>query len=241
LSSLHTIKLPLYSSQSLKEKDFQAVPPTTLMVIKRESPSDIASEESSKSSKVPMQPTPTEDYCSKYGEEVEVVLRREKEEARRGTFLSKHKIDGMLRARMLDWMVEVMSSYNFQNKTYFAGIEIMDAFFANCSEVLVPSQLHIVGVAAMFIATKMEEVYPLKMSTVYDKITHKKISIKELISMEHKLAETLNFEFVTSSFYELAVAKIANYLTLNNSYCQTVLKEMEEVSCCLAKFMAYNY
>ena len=33
-----------------------------------------------------------------------------------------HKIDGTLRARMLDWMVEVMGSYNFTHKTYFAGI-----------------------------------------------------------------------------------------------------------------------
>ena len=48
-------------------------------------------------------------------------------------FLSNHKIDGVLRARMLDWMVEVMSSYHFQNKTYFAGIEIMDRYFANSS------------------------------------------------------------------------------------------------------------
>lgn len=57
---------------------------------------------------------------------------------------------------MLDWMVEVMGSYNFQNKTYFAGVEIMDRYFANTTEQLVPSQLHIIGVQSMFIATKME-------------------------------------------------------------------------------------
>jgi hypothetical protein len=32
----------------------------------------------------------------------------------------------------------------------------------------------------MFIASKMEEVYPLKMKTVFEKIAHKKISIAEL-------------------------------------------------------------
>lgn len=35
----------------------------------------------------------------------------------------------------------------------------------------------------MFVATKMEEVYPLKMKTIYDKIAHKKIPISELVSM----------------------------------------------------------
>jgi hypothetical protein len=56
---------------------------------------------------------------------------------------------------MLDWMVEVMCSYNSQHKTYFAGVEIMDRFFASCTDVLVPSQLHIIGVQSMYIATKM--------------------------------------------------------------------------------------
>lgn len=73
----------------------------------------------------------------------------------KGKFLSNHKIDGVLRARMLDWMVEVMGSYHFQNKTYFSGIEIMDRFFGACADVLVPTQLHIIGVQSMFIATKM--------------------------------------------------------------------------------------
>lgn len=76
-----------------------------------------------------------------------------------------------------------MSSYNFQNKTYFAGADIMDRYFASCLEPVVPAQLHIIGVQSMFIATKMEEVYPLKMKTVYDKIAHKKISIIELVEM----------------------------------------------------------
>ena len=52
------------------------------------------------------------------------------QEEAKGRFLSKHKIDGTLRARMLDWMVEVMCSYSFQHKTYFAGVEIMDRYFA---------------------------------------------------------------------------------------------------------------
>lgn len=56
---------------------------------------------------------------------------------------------------MLDWMVEVMSSYHFQSKTYFAGVEIMDRYCAACPDTLVPTQLHILGVQSMFIATKM--------------------------------------------------------------------------------------
>jgi len=44
-------------------------------------------------------------------------------------FLENHKIDSGLRARMLDWMVEVMTSYKFSHKSYFAGVQIMDRYF----------------------------------------------------------------------------------------------------------------
>jgi len=36
----------------------------------------------------------------------------------------------------------------------------------------------------MLIASKMEEVYPLKMKTVYEKIGHKKLPMKDLVETE---------------------------------------------------------
>ncbi len=37
-------------------------------------------------------------------------------------FLKNHEIDSQLRARMLDWMVEVTKSYKFINKSYFSSV-----------------------------------------------------------------------------------------------------------------------
>jgi hypothetical protein len=76
-------------------------------------------------------------------------------------------VDNILRARMLDWMVEVTSSYKFTNKTYFDGISIMDRFFEAEREAIVPTKLHVIGVQCMLIASKMNEVYPLKIKTVF--------------------------------------------------------------------------
>jgi len=39
-------------------------------------------------------------------------------------------------------------------------------------------ELHEVGVTAMWIATKYEEIYPIRLKVMYDKIGHQKISIK---------------------------------------------------------------
>ena len=69
----------------------------------------------------------------------------------------------------------------------------MDRFFSQVKETLLPTQLHIIGVQSMLLATKMEEVYPLKIKTVFEKIAHKKIPMAELVEMERKIVETLNF------------------------------------------------
>ena len=69
----------------------------------------------------------------------------------------------------------------------------MDRFFSQVKETLLPTQLHIIGVQSMLLATKMEEVYPLKIKTVFEKIAHKKIPMAELVEMERKIVEALNF------------------------------------------------
>ena len=78
----------------------------------------------------------------------------------------------------------------------------------------------------MFIATKMEEVYPLKTKTVYQKIAHKKITIPELVAMEQKISETLNFNLVTSTFFDSACAKIVMALTSSKCYSSLKMKEI---------------
>jgi len=84
-----------------------------------------------------------------------------------GSFLISHDIDKGLRARMLDWMIEVTSSYKFQPKTYFASVQLMDRYFKAEEHRLPITRLHIIGAVAMLMATKMDEVYPLKIKTVY--------------------------------------------------------------------------
>lgn len=152
LASLHNIKLPLQHSQSYKENQFQSVPIINSFAVDTESLPDLCSEREYKFTKQPKQLTLTEEFCKVYGSQVEYALSRS---SYKGKFLASHKIDATLRARMLDWMVEVMGSYNFQNKTYFAGVDIMDRYFTACIEPIVPAQLHILGVQSMFIATKM--------------------------------------------------------------------------------------
>lgn len=55
----------------------------------------------------------------------------------------------------------------------------MDRYFSEAGinkRCLELSELHTSGVVCMFVASKFEDIYPLLMKTVYNKIGHQKIS-----------------------------------------------------------------
>jgi hypothetical protein len=43
--------------------------------------------------------------------------------------LIKHNIPVNLRAKMVDWMIEVLSSYKCTEQTFFMSVRVMDLFF----------------------------------------------------------------------------------------------------------------
>jgi hypothetical protein len=45
-------------------------------------------------------------------------------------FLMRHDINPQLRAKMVDWMIEVFSSYKCLDSTFFKGVELMDRYFS---------------------------------------------------------------------------------------------------------------
>ncbi len=51
----------------------------------------------------------------------------------------------------------------------------MDRYLAKVGSAKEIGYLHILGVACMFIASKYEDIYPLKMKMVFEKIAHKKL------------------------------------------------------------------
>lgn len=46
----------------------------------------------------------------------------------------------------------------------------------------------------MFIASKFEDIHPLKMKTVHEKIAHKKLSIEDIKGVEMKIMSTLAYK-----------------------------------------------
>jgi hypothetical protein len=91
--------------------------------------------------------------------------------------LERHRINSTLRARMVDWMIEVLTNFRCDDQTFFLSVSLMDRYFKNCPGIKEVNDLHITGVTSMFLASKFEDIFPLKMKTVHEKIAHKKIEI----------------------------------------------------------------
>lgn len=68
--------------------------------------------------------------------------------------LDRHSITGAIRARMVDWMTDVLSQFHCEEKTLFRSVQIMDRYFKNCSIKLTVHDLHAIGVTSMYLSSQ---------------------------------------------------------------------------------------
>ena len=85
---------------------------------------------------------------------------------------------------MVDWMIEVLCSYKCKNQTFFLAVGYMDRYMAKIADRMEPENIHLLGIACMFLAAKYEEIYPFKMRHVYEKIGHRKLSKQKVKDQE---------------------------------------------------------
>jgi cyclin B/cyclin A len=55
------------------------------------------------------------------------------------------------------------------------------------------------GVTTMFIASKYEDIQPLKMKMVFEKIAHKKLPIERIKAMELEILKTIHYRIPAPS------------------------------------------
>jgi len=70
----------------------------------------------------------------------------------------------------------------------------MDRFFKNTPLPKEVSDLHLTGVTAMFVASKFEDIIPLRMKTVHEKIAHKKLDIQKIKAVELDIMKAIQYK-----------------------------------------------
>ena len=135
-------------------------------------------------------------------------------------------------------MIEVLSSFNCTANTFFVSIDIMDAYLTSSTRCLETKDIHLVGVTAMLLASKMEEIIPFKVSTVVDKMTHGKMLAKEVVRCEENILKTMDFELLSSPslfvFIEMLVVKL-------NFHTTPFFKDIMKVVTYISKMILHDY
>jgi hypothetical protein len=64
-----------------------------------------------------------------------------------------------MRAVLVDWLVEVHQQFSMLQETLYLTVAILDRFLQRSAKDIPRKSLQLVGVTAMFIASKYEEMY----------------------------------------------------------------------------------
>jgi len=109
----------------------------------------------------------------------------------KAAYMDGYKIKPTMRTILIDWLVEVHGRFKLLQETLYLTISIMDRFLQVDSTV-VRHELQLVGLTAMFIAAKFEEMYaPEIHDFVY--MSDKAYTKKEILRMELRVLKALDF------------------------------------------------
>lgn len=138
-------------------------------------------------------------YVAEYAQEIfesmkelEVFFRIDHE------YLSKMQteIKDTSRAFLVEWIIDVHRKFRLMPETLYVTINIIDRYLS--LQEIKKSQLHLLGVTALLISTKYEEIYPPELKDLLS-VSENKFTKAEVLAMETKILSSLEFNFMFPS------------------------------------------
>ena len=120
-----------------------------------------------------------------------------------GRFLDKHGIKEKFRAKMVDWMFEVLTIYQQKDSTVFKSVFLLDLYYANKKETEALEELHLLGMVCMMIASKSDEVKFIKLDAFINTIGRGKFSKEQILAKEIEVLRTIGFRTSFPTIHEL--------------------------------------
>ncbi|KAI1386961.1 A/B/D/E cyclin [Hypoxylon trugodes] len=105
--------------------------------------------------------------------------------------IHQDELEWKTRSILIDWMIEVHTRFHLLPETLFLATNIIDRFLSQ--KVVQLDRVQLVGITAMFIAAKYEEVLSPHVSN-YRMVSDDGFSDAEILSAERFILETLNYD-----------------------------------------------
>ncbi|XP_017059417.1 G2/mitotic-specific cyclin-A [Drosophila ficusphila] len=103
-----------------------------------------------------------------------------------------------MRSILIDWLVEVSEEYKLDTETLYLSVFYLDRFLSLMA--VVRSKLQLVGTAAMYIASKYEEIYPPDVGE-FVFLTDDSYTKAQVLRMEQVILKILSFDLCTPTAY----------------------------------------
>ena len=104
----------------------------------------------------------------------------------------------------------------------------MARYFKSKPDTREVGDLHIIGVTCMFNASKYEDVYPLKMKMVYEKIAHKKLGIDKIKTLELDILKVIKYKIPAPTVLDFLKVYLKEVLGIGHQGNTSLKKEDKE-------------
>lgn len=131
-------------------------------------------------------------------------------------FMERHSLSSYARERMVNWMVEVFSVYQCDQGTFELAVHIMDSYISKTKKNLQDEDIHLLGLTCIYIASKIEDIIPLRMSHIVGSLGHNTFDENTIIKKELEIVKTVDFDFFTAGTYEYLMTFFCD-LKVNNA------------------------
>ncbi|KAK1138270.1 G2/mitotic-specific cyclin-B1-like [Acipenser oxyrinchus oxyrinchus] len=120
--------------------------------------------------------------CSEYVKDIYNYLRQ----------VEGQEITGNMRTILIDWLVQVQMKFQLLQETMYMTVGIIDRFLQ--ANPVPKKMLQLVGVTAMLLASKYEEMYPPEIAD-FAFVTDHTYTTAQIREMEMKILRVLHFGF----------------------------------------------
>lgn len=151
-----------------------------------------------------------------------------------------------MRAYLIDWLTELHLKFKLWPETLYVAIGVIDRFL-QAEPDFKKKDLQCLGITAMHVAGKYEEIYPPELKHLL-KVTDNVISKESVLKLEYKILQKLDFNITYPSIFRFMerYARIAQVsektLILAQYFCDTCLLDctlMKELPSKLAAISIY--
>ncbi|XP_068170098.1 G2/mitotic-specific cyclin-B2 [Antennarius striatus] len=130
--------------------------------------------------------------CSQYVKDIYSYLHvLEKQQAVRANYMQGYEITERMRALLIDWLVQVHSRFQLLQETLYLTVAILDRFLQ--VQPVSRRKLQLVGVTAMLVACKYEEMYAPEVGD-FAYITDNAFTKSQILEMEQVVLRSLKFQ-----------------------------------------------